>query len=366
MLAAATLLTVVACLGVWIKRQVGDTDNWATTSAELIRDPAIQQATADFLSDQVRQSPQLRPLVEQVLPPRLDPLAPAIVGGLGELTDRAALRALRGERFQRLWIESNRLAQRQLVAIINQGGDRRVVVLDLRPLLGQLATRVGLGATATERLRQSPRGIVKIVESDDVATLRSAAKLFRGVTWFALISTIALFGGAVALARGRRARTIVAAGLCMVAAGLVVLFVRRWLGAHVVDVVAADGAAVEAAQATLSIGTSLLQEAARSLVAAGLVIAAGGWLGTSVRPAAGLRRRLAPVAAQEPAVVFGGALLAVLALLAWGPIPATHTWLGAVLILAIVLGGAVALRAQIVREASEAGDAGEAASPAAN
>lgn len=354
MLAAATALTVVACLGVWIKRQVGDTDNWATTSAELIRDPSIQAATANFLSEQVSQSPELRPLVEQVLPPRLDPLAPAIVGGLGELTDRAATRALRGDRFQRLWIESNRLAQRQFVAMLNQDTDRRAVILDLRPMLGQLAVRVGLGQTATQRLRESPRGLVTVVESDDVATLRSAARLFRSLTWAAIVLAIVLFAGAVGLARGRRARTVVAAGASLAAAGLIVLFVRRWLGVHLVDVVAADGAAIEAAQATLSIGTSLLQEAARSLVIAGVVIAAGGWLGTGARPAQALRRRLAPVAGQEPLVVFGGALLAVLVLLAWGPIPATRTWLGALLILALVLGGVAALRAQVIREAGEA------------
>lgn len=360
LLAVATLLTIVACLSVWVKRQVMDTGNWTHTSSQLIRDPAIQAATAQYLSEQVSENPAVQPLVQEVLPPRLDPLGPAIAGGLGELTDRAAKRALTSDRFQQLWIGANRRAQSRLIEIIEQEGDQRAIVLDLRPMLGRLSTRVGLGDTAAAAL-QGQRGLVTIVEADEVASLRKGAKLLSVLPVISVILALLAFTASVYLSRGRRARKLVATGAAILGAGLAVLFIRRLLGNHVVEVAAADGAAVEAARATWAIGTSLLAQAATSLVIVGAVVIAAGWLGTGGSWATSVRRRIAPGVAHEPAIAYGVAILVVFALLAWGPIPALHTWLGALVLLLAVLGGVAALRGVIERDEAASGSERRAA-----
>lgn len=353
LLAVSTILTIVACLGVWINRQVMQKEGWVTTSSQLLRNPAVQKTLAEFLSDQVTQSGAVQPLVEQVLPPRLDPLAPAVVSGLGELTDRAALRALRSERFQRLWVEANGEAQEQLIVVLNQGGDQRAVTLNLRPMLLQLANRVGAGARA-EQLIAAQGGQVTVIEADEIATLRQAAKFLRAVTWVALILALLGFAGAVYLARGRRAGALIASGACIASAGLIVLFLRRLLGEQVVAASTGAEGPLEAALATWTIGSSLLQQAATSLVYIGAVVLIAGALGTQARLARRVRDWAAPAVTQEPALAYGAATLLVLLVLVWNPIPATHTWLGALLVLAGVLGGVAALRAQITREQAAA------------
>src|SRR4051794_3172736 len=78
------LFAVVACLGVWAQRQLLDTDNWVDTSSALLRDQAVQSATAAYLADQVAGNVTADDLRAK-LPDRLKPFAPQAAAALSEL-----------------------------------------------------------------------------------------------------------------------------------------------------------------------------------------------------------------------------------------------------------------------------------------
>ena len=180
LLVVGALLTIVACLGVWANRQLLNTDNWVDTSSALLRDPAVQTATAAYLADQVASNVTADDLRTK-LPDRLKPFAPQAASVLSELADRVAKRALQSGAFQTIWKETNRNAHEQFIKLIE--GDKRTVrgasvVLDLRPMLGKLATRIGLGPDFAAKL-SGDEGRVQIVQESDIelaAQLRQVAE----------------------------------------------------------------------------------------------------------------------------------------------------------------------------------------------
>src|SRR5947207_9048568 len=90
----ASLVLFLAAFSVWIARQALDTSDWVNTSNALIRDPRIQQETATYVADQLVNDAALTQRLKQILPPRIDPLAPTIAGAVPEIAQRATLRAL--------------------------------------------------------------------------------------------------------------------------------------------------------------------------------------------------------------------------------------------------------------------------------
>src|ERR1700712_5315789 len=136
LLSAACLVAIVAARGAWADRQLLDTDAWVDTSGQLLRDPAIQAATAAYLADQVVDTPQVAAQVRDALPPRLAPLAGPLTAGAGELAERTVKRVISSGAFGTVWDATNRRAHDQLVAVIDGDGGAlaaRGGILDLRP-----------------------------------------------------------------------------------------------------------------------------------------------------------------------------------------------------------------------------------------
>ena len=100
LLSLACLVAVVAALGAWADRQLLNTDEWVSTSGALLRDPAIQDATAAYLSDQLVDAPEVTAKLREGLPPRLAPLAGPLTAGVGELADRTAKRVIASGAFE--------------------------------------------------------------------------------------------------------------------------------------------------------------------------------------------------------------------------------------------------------------------------
>ena len=314
LLSLACLVAVVAALGAWADRQLLDTDEWVNTSGELLRDPAIQDATAAYLADQLVDGPEVTAKLREGLPPRLAPLAGPLTAGVGELADRTAKRVIASGAFGKVWDETNRRAHTQLLAVINDDDGvlaSRGVILDLRPELGVLAERIGVAPGQT-----GDKGRVRILRGDTLDSVQSAVKLLRDVRWGSLALLIILLVAGVAFARDR-ARGLGGAGAALILAGLAILVVRRVAGAYVVDQVTAHGAGQPSAEATWRIATSLLADIAISGIVLGLVLALGAWLAGGTGWARSARRFIAPVLVDHPELAFA-AVVALLALLLLG------------------------------------------------
>jgi hypothetical protein len=348
LLSLACVVAVVAALGAWADRQLLDTDEWVATSGALLRDPAVQDATAAYLSDQLIDTPQVTARIHDALPPRLAPLAGPLTAGAGELAERTVRRVVASGAFGKLWDATNRSAHKQLVAVVEDEGGAlasRGVVLDLRPELGVLAERIGVAPGSTS----ADQGRVRVLDGQALDATRKAVRILRAVRWGSLALLVVLLVAGVVFSADR-ARGLGGAGAALILAALAVLVVRRVAGAAVVDAVAGQGASKPAAEATWQIGTSLLADIAASALVFGLLLVAGAWLASGVRWARKVRRFSAPVLVGRPEVAVG-AVLALLALLLLGGLLPTVGGVWALLIyVALAVAGVLALRRTTVAE----------------
>ncbi|MBB4665027.1 hypothetical protein [Conexibacter arvalis] len=356
LVALAALLSVVALLGTWVDRQLLNTDDWTTTSAALLRDDDVRQPVADAIAAQVADGSRATAALEELLPPRLQPLAPQAGALVREAAQRATERLLDGPRVQRLWVDANRVTHEQLVDIVDGGGAviaGRGLVLDLRPLAVEIARQAGFSGDRVERL-PAPRGRIVLLREDQVDALREIGDLLHTLSWLPALLALALYALAIQQARAARRRALLAAGASLAAVGLIALIVRRAAGHVVVDTVAGDGPYVPTAQAVWQIATTLLSELAVVVLIAGLLTALGAWLAGPGRRASWLRARIAPALATDPAAVLGVTVLVYLALLAWGPLAVLRRPLAIAVLGLLLVAGVWLLRLQVVRERAAA------------
>lgn len=344
----ASFVLFLAGLSVWVARQALKTDDWVHTSAALIRNPAIQQETASYVADQLVNQAALTDRIRQILPPRVQKLAPTVAGAVPEFAERATLRALRSGAFQKLWDDTNRAAHKQLVKAVT-GDTSRTVVFDLRPMLGQVATRIGLGADVVNKLPPD-RGKITIVRPDELVTARKIAHALKTLAIVFVLLSLALLVAAVWSSHERR-RTLMQTGLGIFFAGFVLLLLRRILGHVIVDDLTSGGASEPAAQATWDIGTSLLRQIAISVVALGLIVMASAWLAGPAKWATRVRGWIGPTLRDQPAIAFAVALLVLVVLLALSVIPGSSRPVLVIIYIVLVVVGVIALRRQVQAEA---------------
>jgi hypothetical protein len=344
----ASIVLLFAGLAVWVARQALDTDDWVDTSSALIRHPAIQQETASYVADQLIDQAAVTAKLRQILPPRAQALAAPAAGAIPEIAERTTLRALRSGAFQKLWEQTNRVAHQQLVRLV-KGDTNAAVVFDLRPMLGQVATRIGLGPGIVDKMPPD-RGRVELVRPDELVTARKIARGLRALAIVLVLLAIILEVAAVWAAHDRR-RTLMHAGLGILFAGLLLLILRRVLGSVVVGELTSGGASEPAAQATWDIGTSLLRQIAASVVGLGLVVMTCAWLAGPARWAARGRRWMGPTLRDQPIIAFTVALGALLVLLLVGIIPGSGRPVLIGIYIVLVVGGVIALRRQVQAEA---------------
>jgi hypothetical protein len=372
LVAVASLLAVVALLGAWVDRQLLNTDDWTTTSAALLRDDAVRVPLADELSSELADGSRAREALQQVLPPRLQPLAGPAGSLVADAVQRAVQRVLASGKAQQAWVTLNRVTHEQFVQLVEGEGTvvkGRGVVLDLRPLAKQIAARVGVDPSVVDRL-PTDRGRVVIIKPQQLETLRKAGDALDLLSWLPAVLALALYALAVWWAGNRpdgRRRALLASGAGLALAALLVLVVRRVAGNQIVDAVTSGGSLEPAARAVWQIATTLLTELAAVLLVVGAGAMLGAWLAGDGRRARWLRARFAPTLASRPDLAYGIAALAYLVLLAWGPLSVLRRPLAIVVFGVLLLAGVAAMRAQVVRELAAPGGpaAGGDADPSA-
>jgi len=357
--AALTLIVIASVIGflaifaVWANRQLLDTDNWTETSSELLEDEAIRGQVAGFLTDELYANVDVEQRLRAVLPPQAAPLAGPAAGGLKQLAEKGTNALLARPVPQRLWEEANRRAHRRLLAVLEGGGDgvstsNGEVKLDLKSLLGQAQSRVGVGGRAAGALPEGAAEIT-VLKSGQLSAAQDVVKALKAIAWVLLLLTLGLFALAVYLARGWRREALRAVGFGFLTMGVGALIARELAGGQVVEALATTAAVKPAIESTWSISTSLLAQAAVACVAYGVVIVAAAWLAGPTDVAVRVRGRLAPWL-REPRIAYGAVAVIMLLLVAWGPTPAFRRPLAVVLLAALLFFGMKALRRQTALE----------------
>jgi hypothetical protein len=321
LLAVGTLIWIGFGLGVWAERQVLDTDEWVDTSGDLLENESVRTALGLFIVDRLFDSEEVQARIEEVLPPRLDPLAGPAAAGLKEVARRNAPRLLGSAVALNAWREANEAAHGRLIALV-EGESGGNLTLELGTLFEQVAEGTGLPPESVDRLPPEVASL-QIASGDDLQTAQDALDLFETLVWVLVVLAVAFFAGAVALSRDRR-RTLVSVGGCLMFAGLAVLAVRRLAGEAVVEALADAPNAMGAADDAWDISTSLLVDVAQGSVLLGLFIVTGAWLASAGRRATAFRRVSAYAMRERVGLVRAGLGVAILLLVIWGPVPWTQ------------------------------------------
>jgi Short C-terminal domain len=358
----ASVLAFLAILAIWANRQLLDTDNWTETSSELLEREAVRSQIATFLVDQlyahVDVEQDLEQVFEQVLDgPRAAVLAGPAAGGLRSLAENGVDRLLQRPRPQAAWEEANRRAQARLLQLVEGGGDvvstsGGEVTLDLKELLGQTQSNLGVGGRVQQRLPDDASQIV-LLRSDQLELAQDAVWLLKTLAIAFTALALVLFALAVYLAQGWRRQALRACGFGLLFAGAAALVARQVAGGAIVNALATTDSVEPAVQATWDIGTGLLVQAASASIAYGVVIIVAAWLAGPTSWAVATRRQLAPYL-REPRWAWGAYGVVVLILLAWAPTPAFRQVITALVLIGLLALGVEMLRRQTAREFPDA------------
>ncbi len=359
----ASILAFLAIFTSWVDRQALDTNQWVSTSDNLLQDKEISDALATYSVDQLYASVDVAGILKKQLPTDLQPVSSPLAAGIREFATRAAQQAFQSPRVQTLWADANRVAHTQLVAVLEDKNQAVTtqngkVYLDLRPIVLQLANRIGLKKQAQQALMKGEaQGILKpsfarleIADSQQLDTARAITKILRGLAWFFTIGSLALFVLAAWLARGRRWVVVLGYGLGLIAAGLAAIAVRAALKGPFVDSLGVTADARVPAEHAWEIATSLLQSIATSVVIFGIGFVIASFLASPAGAAVSIRRALAPTLRDRAGIVWSVfAAVALLAVIIWPP-SGTRQLVLILLLIALAATGLEALRRKTERE----------------
>jgi hypothetical protein len=359
LIGVATVFGIVAIFAVWANRQLLDTGYWTSTNTKLIESPPIREAVSGYLTDQLYANVDVAGELKKGLPSELKPLAAPAAGALKDVVQKGINLLLERPRVQELWRKANQVTHAEFVRLIENKGSvvklpgGGAVVLDLRPMLGEVAEKVGASSTIVNKIPPKVAQL-RIVTSNQLNTMQNAVNLLRSLALILPLLVVAMFALSVYLARGRRRQTLIAVGAAFIGAGLVVVVARGIIGQKVVNSLATTEAVRPAAQAAWSIGTSVLADVAWATVFIGVPVILAGLLAGPTRTAVTLRRLMAPYLRDRPDITFGVVGLLLLLLFAWGPIVATKTLTGIAIIIVLAVFGTEMLRRQTAQEFPDA------------
>ncbi len=347
----ATLLLIVSALAIWVDRVALQTPTWTNTSTELLTDPAITTPLSVFIANRVDSRLQIEEQVAAALPPRAAPLAPTIAAAVHDVVERTAERVLVTPRTEAIWSRIMSDAHREVIAVLEgrtaASQPDGSVTIDLAPLIAETAAEVGLPA---ERLASLPpdAGKIVILPGERLDTARTVARLLEvTANWLALLCFL-LYAAAIWLAADRR-RQLLWVGLGLAVAAVVLAAARAGIGGYLPGAIAGTAEGEGAVRAAWHIVSEPLGDAILTIFVLGLLTAVASWLGG---PGARSRRARSVVGPwiADGRYAFGGLAFVILALIAWGPVPATRNPLVVVVVGGTAVLGLELLRRQVRRE----------------
>lgn len=345
---------ILATLGLWTARQFLETSSWETMSSDLIADPAIQTQVADTVTDSIFEAADVQTAVAGALPPRLAPLAGPASVALRDGSRRVVLRVLQTPKVQHAWTVAVTTTHEQALNLIegkgkairldNGGG----VIIDLRPLSGSVAQKIGLPQSVVDKI-PAEASRIKVVQSDTLSQAQNYLKWFkRLVVLFVILVPLLALGAVAASPPGSRRGASLAVALTLGLSAITVFAFHRVAGEWIVEEIAGGGPTTAAVQAVWDTSTSLMTViAGRVLILSAILLFAALLAGKS-RPARWARVKIAPAFEHEPLVVHAVVLGVGITTIALGILPFVDRPLGIVLLLGTLIAGT-----ELVRRAVE-------------
>ena len=252
---AASILGVLAVIGVlasslavWARATVLDSDNVAATVGDALAEPAVSDALAAHLSEQLFAAVEVDAAIAATLPPALERFVPAVAGGVQGLVERSLTSALENEDVQQRLSNVVRRAHAAAMRLLEGDGlldgasvQDGEVTLNLLPFLerglarlqefglltdvelpplaadGVPAEQIAALEAALERDLPEDFGQLVVYRSDTLAqaeasleSAQSAMAVAKRAAWVLIIVTVVLLVATMLIARDSLARRVVA------------------------------------------------------------------------------------------------------------------------------------------------------------
>ena len=253
----SAVLVVLACVlaplsvtSVWANRIISDTDQYVKTVEPLVRDPAVQAALTDEVTQAVLDNIDVQGVTKEALdalarqrgvPSSVAAAIPglqlALVNGVNGFVHDQVAKIVASDQFAQVWDAVNRTAHDQIVRLLSgeQGGavtaQGDTVTLNLAPVIAQVKRAlVDQGFSLADKVPTVNKTFV-LVQSKSVTHAQGAYKLLEKLgVWLPIIALVLLLGG-VLLARDRR-RALMLGGLgvaaSMIVLGMALAIARTW------------------------------------------------------------------------------------------------------------------------------------------
>ncbi len=236
----ATLTLAAGIPGIWAARNAMDTDEYLEIVAPLGSDPVIARELAERITTELFVALDVEQVIAGALPERARFLAGPLSNAIHGFVRDQVQTVLASDAFERLWIEANRFAHQQLVAVLRDESDAVSttdgrVVLNLLPVinaaLAQLQTsasnlvgrNVTLPTLDSSTLPEEARtriesalgitlpadfGEIVIFDDDRLRAAQDGIVTAQRLLWLLVIVFVLSIAGTLALSRRRR-RTLI-------------------------------------------------------------------------------------------------------------------------------------------------------------
>lgn len=302
LLVVAALVGIAAVAAVFTRTELLDTGRYVETVAPLARDPVVQQAVADRVTDELVTRLDLEELLTRLVealeaqgaPEVLDGLIGPVRGGISSFIESQVRTVLGSEQFARVWDAANRAAHDELDSLLTTGEgrflgiDEDTLYLDLGAIFAAIKQRlVDAGLTLVQDIPDLDVR-VPLVASADIPRIQGWVRVLDRAAWVLPIATVLLLAAAVLVAPDRRRGLLL--GAAGFAVGMLVLLAATALArTYYLDNLPATVRSRDAAAAIYDTLLRFLVAGAQTLVVIGLLVAAACWLAGPGRVASGIR-----------------------------------------------------------------------------
>ncbi|QRP43271.1 hypothetical protein [Amycolatopsis sp. FDAARGOS 1241] len=286
------ILAPLALTSVWVNNQISDTDRFTATMSPLIRDPSVQAAVTNRVTDaiftninvQAIATDAVNALAAQGVPPavtdRLDALTGPLASGVRSFVHGRVGDLVASDQIAQAWDRMIRVAHTQAVDVLNGSssaiaiqGDK--VVVDLAPFIDAAKQQLAAdGLTVVNRIPQI-HPTIPVADAAGLVKARSwYTTLDRLATWLPWIAIVLLAAGVYIARHKRRALVGAALGFSL---SMLVLAIGLAIGRSIIiGEVPSQSAAPVAA--SFDIVVRFLRDGLRTLFAVGIVVALGAFL----------------------------------------------------------------------------------------
>jgi hypothetical protein len=299
------VLALVAVVAVWAGNEVSDTGRYVATVEPLIHDPAIQDALTDKITNEIVSQLDLTGTISQAsaqlndkgltrISSLLTTFGPQITSAVTGFIHSTVHTVISSEAVAKIWVQVNTVAHQALVKVLSGQGNGAVstsngqIVLNLGPFIAVVKQDlIAHGFSLASNIPPvSPT--IALFQATDLGKAQALYRLIVTLHIVLPILALLLLAAGVYAARGRR-RALIGAGLGL-AASMLVLAIGLLIARSIyLSSVPSSALPADAAAAAFDALVHFLKLSLRTVLAAGLVVAAAAFFTGPSRTAVATR-----------------------------------------------------------------------------